>query len=231
MEAAINENRKRKGTLKVSLSGFTISLVAFIIALISIILGTQMIKAQNRTLAKGLHDRVDVLLSSLVTGTRSYLPSGDVLELSQLPRQMNSLSEAQFVTITALPDMERNAKNSKSLLHIWASNDENIKNKVDVLNARKTSFDPGVSELVKNIENETEGEIMRGIVFAVITLIVACLIAYGLEWVAALLAGSLQATLVRVYAVGIHPLSLHINICGILGLILGYLIVVKFVRK
>ena len=156
MEAAINENRKRKGTLKASLSGFTISLVAFIIALISIILGTQMIKAQNRTLAKGLHDRVDVLLSSLVTGTRSYLPSGDVLELSQLPRQMNSLSEAQFVTITGLPDMERNAKNSKSLLHIWASNDENIKNKVDVLNARKTSFDPGVSELVKNIENETE---------------------------------------------------------------------------
>ena len=72
---------------------------------------------------------------------------------------------------------------------------------------------------------------MRGIVFAVITLLVACLIAYGLEWLAALLPGSLQATLVRVYAVGIHPLSLHINICGILGLILGYLIVVKFVRK
>ena len=72
---------------------------------------------------------------------------------------------------------------------------------------------------------------MRGIVFAVITLIVACLIAYGLEWVANLLPGQLNTTLVRVYAVGIHPLSLHVNICGILGLILGYLVVVKFVRK
>lgn len=156
MEAAINENKKRKGTLKASLTGFTISLVAFIIALISVILGTQMIKAQNRTLAKGLHDRVDVLLSSLVTGTRSYLPSGDVLELSQLPRQMNSLGEAQFVTITGLPDVGGKAKDSKSLLHVWASNDENLKNRVDVLNARKTSFDPGVSELIRDIENETE---------------------------------------------------------------------------
>ena len=72
---------------------------------------------------------------------------------------------------------------------------------------------------------------MRGIVFAVITLLVACLIAYGLEWVAGLLPGQINATLVRVYVAGIHPLSLHINICGIIGLILGYLIVAKFVRK
>lgn len=72
---------------------------------------------------------------------------------------------------------------------------------------------------------------MRGIVFAVITLLVSCLIAYGLEWAAGILPGQLQATLLRVYAVGIHPLSLHINVCGIIGLILGYLVVVKFVRK
>ena len=72
---------------------------------------------------------------------------------------------------------------------------------------------------------------MRGIVFAVIALIVACLIAYGLEWVAGLLPGSLHTTLVRTYGIGIHPLSLHVNICGIIGLILGYLLVVKFVRK
>ncbi|MBR3632695.1 MAG: hypothetical protein IKN49_06550 [Elusimicrobiaceae bacterium] len=72
---------------------------------------------------------------------------------------------------------------------------------------------------------------MRGIVFAVVTLIAACLIAYGLEWLAGMLPGGLHTTLVRVYSVGIHPLSLHVNICGILGLILGYLIVVKFIRK
>ena len=72
---------------------------------------------------------------------------------------------------------------------------------------------------------------MRGIVFAVLTLIVGGLIALGLEWLAALLPTQMANALLRVYAVGIHPLSVHINICGIIGVILGYIIISKFVKK
>ena len=72
---------------------------------------------------------------------------------------------------------------------------------------------------------------MRGIIFAVLTLIVGGLIALGLEWLAAFLPGQMSAALLKVYSVGIHPLSVHINICGILGVILGYIIISKFVKK
>ena len=72
---------------------------------------------------------------------------------------------------------------------------------------------------------------MRGIIFAVLTLIVGGLIALGLEWLAAFLPGQMAAALLKVYSVGIHPLSVHINICGILGVIFGYIIISKFVKK
>ena len=72
---------------------------------------------------------------------------------------------------------------------------------------------------------------MRGIIFAVLTLIVGGLIALGLEWLAAFLPGQMSAALLKVYSVGIHPLSVHIIICGILGVIFGYIIISKFVKK
>lgn len=72
---------------------------------------------------------------------------------------------------------------------------------------------------------------MRGIIFAVLTLIVGGLIALGLEWLASLLPSQMAGALLKVYSVGIHPLSVHINICGALGLILGYIIISKFVKK
>ena len=72
---------------------------------------------------------------------------------------------------------------------------------------------------------------MRGIVFALLTFIVGGLIGLGLEKLAAMIGGQVGAALTRVYGVGIHPISVSISICGIIGLIVGYLILEKFVRK
>ncbi len=72
---------------------------------------------------------------------------------------------------------------------------------------------------------------MRGIVFAVLTLVVGALIGLGLEKLAALIGGQVGGALTRVYSVGIHPVSFSVTICGVIGLILGYLIIEKFVRK
>lgn len=72
---------------------------------------------------------------------------------------------------------------------------------------------------------------MRGIIFTALTLILGGVLALGLEWLAKLLPAQMAGALLHVYGVGIHPLSLYINICGALGLVLGYIIVSKFVRK
>ena len=72
---------------------------------------------------------------------------------------------------------------------------------------------------------------MRGIVFALLTFVVGGLIGLGLEKLAAMLGGQIGGALTRVYSIGIHPLSVSVTICGIIGLVLGYLIIEKFVRK
>lgn len=72
---------------------------------------------------------------------------------------------------------------------------------------------------------------MRGIIFAILTLVLGAVIGLGLEKLASFLPQQLDAALTRAYGLGIHPLSLHVSICGAIGLVLGYLIIAKFVKK
>ena len=72
---------------------------------------------------------------------------------------------------------------------------------------------------------------MRGIIFALLTFVVGGLIGLGLEKLAGMLGGEIGGALTCVYGIGIHPISLHITICGAIGLVLGYLIIAKFVKK
>lgn len=162
------EEKRRNGSLKTSLAGFAISLVAAIIIVISLSLGLTMIKAQERTLSKGLHDRVNVLLSSVFTGARTYLQNADesTMEFNDLLNQMSSLSEAEFLTITGEPSENSlpqksssgNDDEKKSILYVWASNDSNISSKVNRLSSRKTII-PGVS-MFSSVQ-QAEQEIAR----------------------------------------------------------------------
>ena len=72
---------------------------------------------------------------------------------------------------------------------------------------------------------------MKGIIFAALTLVVGGVLALGFEWVAGLLPGQVSSAFLRLYGIGIHPLSVDLNLCGLLGLICGYLIISKFVKK
>jgi hypothetical protein len=72
---------------------------------------------------------------------------------------------------------------------------------------------------------------MRGIIFALLTFVLGGLIGLGLEKLATMLGGQIGGALTRVYGIGIHPISLHITVCGAIGLVLGYLIIAKFVKK
>ncbi len=72
---------------------------------------------------------------------------------------------------------------------------------------------------------------MRGLVFAILTLVLGGVIGIGLEKLASFLPVQMAGALTRVYGVGIHPLSIHVTICGAIGLVIGYLIIEQFVRK
>ncbi len=72
---------------------------------------------------------------------------------------------------------------------------------------------------------------MRGLVFALLTIILGGVIALGLEYCCNFLPDKIAYELTRVFSVGIHPLSASVSICGVLGLVFGYIIIAKFVKK
>lgn len=147
-----SEALKRKGlSLKVRLAGFSVALVVTIVILVSMPLGIIMTRIQDKTLSSGLHDRVIVLLDSLATGTKAYLPTQDVLQLSYLPDQKDALPEARYATITGMPS----DGSDTSLDYVWASNDAKVTNELTNSGNKIGLFklnDPEVKEILKNVE-------------------------------------------------------------------------------
>jgi len=119
--------RQRGISLRLKLMAFTSFLVIMIILLVSIPLGFNMTRTQERTLAKGLEERVNVLLESLTTSAKAYMPTQNVLELSYLPDQKSALEEAEYATITGYPSGGGNT----NLTYVWATNDPEIEKKID----------------------------------------------------------------------------------------------------
>ena len=136
-EQLARDTGKRRGSLVIKFA-FTISLLAiFIVMLVAVPLGIQMIQSQSEVQAKGLEQRIRVLLESTSQGARSYLPARNVLELALLPGQAAALDEALYLTITGFgtgtvadPDI------------VWASNDPAILEKLDT-----NALVPGLSPL------------------------------------------------------------------------------------
>ena len=131
---------KQRGTsLRLKLMSFTAMIVFMAILLVSLPLGYVMTRSQERTLSVGLEERVNVLLSSIASGARAYMPTQNVLELSALPEQSTAISEANFVSIAGLSG---NDENSSGLDFMWASNDSDLSNKINT-----EILAPGVSKI------------------------------------------------------------------------------------
>ena len=150
-EAKIKQEAlKKKGAgLKVKLVGFTSILVMAIVALVSVPLGYIMTDMQERTLGRGLQQRVEVLLESLSTGAKAYMPSNNILEMSYLPGQAESMSEAQFATIIGESDSAERA----GLNYVWATNDKNISSKIDT-DRVNFGVSRNIEEIVETITKE-----------------------------------------------------------------------------
>jgi len=119
--------RKKGIGLRFKLSFFTTALVISVVLIVSIPLGVQFSANQEKTLAQGLQSRVNVLLESLASGARAYLPSQNILELGFLPQQMSALGEASSATITG-NSVDGTAT---GIDFLWATNDAQISKKID----------------------------------------------------------------------------------------------------
>ncbi|HKL84855.1 MAG TPA: SpoIIE family protein phosphatase, partial [Treponemataceae bacterium] len=119
---------RRKGfSLRFKLTLFTTTLVISVVLIVSLPLGIQFSENQERTLARGLESRVNVLLESLASGARAYLPSQNLLELGFLPDQVTALDEALHATITG----SRSDGSATGVDYVWATNDPEIASKID----------------------------------------------------------------------------------------------------
>ncbi|WP_191013981.1 SpoIIE family protein phosphatase [Treponema zioleckii] len=138
--------KKRGMGLKLKLMTFTTILVLAIVFMVSVPLGYTMIQTQERSLAKGLKDRIDIMLESMSSETRNYLPdaiSGDgsdmaLLRLQEIPTQTEKVSEFNYATIVGLPKDEK----MTGIDFVWASNDADIASKIDtpMLEAGKSKY-------------------------------------------------------------------------------------------
>lgn len=72
---------------------------------------------------------------------------------------------------------------------------------------------------------------MRDLIYVILLLVVAGLIGYGFDAVfSSLLPQNAASTFIKPFALGIRPLSIHISVCGILGVICSYMLM-KFIFR
>ncbi|WP_444818622.1 SpoIIE family protein phosphatase [Treponema denticola] len=138
-EKKLSALKVRGGGLRLKFMMFTMTLIISVILTLALPLGFRFSETQERLLAEGLASNTQVLLESLSSGAKAYLPSKNVLELGFLPSQVSALKEASFATITGVHiDNKKVGYN-----FVWASNDEDILSKIDT-----PDFVVGKSELL-----------------------------------------------------------------------------------
>ncbi len=103
-------------------------LVMLIVAMIAIPIAFITTDNQRVIMASGLEERAGVLLESLTSGARTFLPAKNIIELSTLPSQMSALKEdAVFVTITGSGVQGTENYDPAKYDYVWATNDSNIR--------------------------------------------------------------------------------------------------------
>ena len=99
-----------------------------IVAMIAIPIAFITTDNQRVIMASGLEERAGVLLESLTSGARTFLPAKNIIELSTLPSQMSALKEdAVFVTITGSGVQGTENYDPAKYDYVWATNDSNIR--------------------------------------------------------------------------------------------------------
>lgn len=150
------KSKKREGrrSLRVKLVSFTIFLVIFVITFVTYQNGKKLIKIQSTTLTSGLQNRVEVLMESLASGVKNFLPTENDVELGQLPDQKEAVSEVLKVLIVgqkhSTDGQEITEEEAKDLSYLWATS--NINERAETVAGETKVEDKTVLEILKRFE-------------------------------------------------------------------------------
>jgi len=73
---------------------------------------------------------------------------------------------------------------------------------------------------------------MKDFIYFVILLLIAAAIGYGFDALfSSLLPKDAANFFIKSYTVGIRPLGIHANVCGIVGLIVSFVIIKPFLNR
>lgn len=154
------KNKANKKSLRGKLIGFSVCLVIVVALFITLQNGYQMVNSQQKIMAEGLQNRIDVLLESLTSGVKNFMPTENDLEIGSLPSQKDAMTEVKYITILGehKSDLE-DANLSNKRIYVWASNDPDIESKV--MNYGQDNIQPGetyiTDELLLQIVDKYEG--------------------------------------------------------------------------
>lgn len=133
---------RQKGlSLKAKLVLHSTILITLMDVLIFLGFGWYMINGQKRTMAQSLSQRISVMLNSISSGAKVYLPqttTEDNLSLTDIVNQVTALSESREATITGYSaDHTRTGLNN-----VWATTSKDILSGIE-----ENVFIPGVTPL------------------------------------------------------------------------------------
>lgn len=72
---------------------------------------------------------------------------------------------------------------------------------------------------------------MKDFIFFIILLLIAAGIGYGFDALFSILPQNTASFFLKPFSVGIRPLGMHASICGIIGLVISFVIIKPFLNR
>ena len=91
--------KKQNGSLLYEIIGFSYFLIFLMTVFVSVPFYRYYIEQAEYTLSSGLLSRVNILMSELSCGVRTYMSAGNLAELSMIPERTADVPEVQCVTV------------------------------------------------------------------------------------------------------------------------------------
>lgn len=152
-----SQNEKQR-SLRGKLVIFTVAIVILVTLFLTLQNGLRMISTQQNTMADALQNRIEVLLESLSSGVKNFLPTQNDLELGALPSQKDAMMEAEYVTIIGEKSGELETEDN-SVAYVWATNDPEIEMKVTgygqngIVAGQTKTTDEEILQILKKFDN------------------------------------------------------------------------------
>ncbi len=128
-EKRIQEMRRRGIGLRFKFAFFVVVLVMAVVGMVSVGLGTATLNTQRLVLLRGLQDRVDVLMESMVSSAEQPLLDPDVntLDLDALPAGVRAMDEALYATVTGPKSSIQTDHLPEGFNYVWGTNDPRLR--------------------------------------------------------------------------------------------------------